>query len=524
MELRLNRKEFTPQSTIGELAVDGAFACYVLEDTIRDVKVYGETAIPAGKYPVVITWSPRFHQKMPLLECVPNFEGVRIHPGNTAADTHGCLLVGNTKAANFIGESRPAYRSLLGRLQAAVDRGESIAITIGPSRAPARETAASAAKQPAWFRVTADVAAFCKKAAVTDPASLIDHLPEGAVVQKLGGGRPKEWWKVRATVKKKPRIGYLLARYLVPAPAEPPGSTTGSQKHFTVAASALRLRSSSNTSSDRNVIANLPRGHIVTRTARESSAIWWKVKTVVGRKEVEGYVCSAYLQPLDADVEIRRATPVAPGPVLSAEDFLESAGGAIVTERAFAMILEFEGLDQPGKWPGEMSGISLGIGYDLGYVGFPEFCSDWDDHLPPAQISRLKAAIGVTGQRAKALAPKFRDITIKREWAGDVFLKRTLPKFRLITAKALPGVELLPSDAQGALVSLIYNRGPGMADKPGSDRRREMREIRAAVACGDVAAIADALVRMKRIWAAGNVRGLLRRRDAEAALVRSCII
>ena len=81
-------------ATTGELYVDGKFVCYTLEDAIRKEKIKGVTAIPAGTYDVIINMSTRFKRLMPLLLNVPDFEGVRIHPGNTAEDTEGCIRVG----------------------------------------------------------------------------------------------------------------------------------------------------------------------------------------------------------------------------------------------------------------------------------------------------------------------------------------------------------------------------------------------------------------------------------------------
>ena len=117
MNLTLYRKWFTDISTTGVLFIDGEFFCYTLEDVVREQKIYGKTAIPYGKYDVVITYSPRFKQNMPLLVNVPNFEGVRIHAGNTANDTEGCILVGKSKGQDFIGGSRKTYEELMERIK-----------------------------------------------------------------------------------------------------------------------------------------------------------------------------------------------------------------------------------------------------------------------------------------------------------------------------------------------------------------------------------------------------------------------
>src|SRR5687768_14842056 len=119
VELRIRRLEFSEESTMGELSVDGQFECYTLEDKVRPVKIMGKTAIPAGRYEVVINFSQRFQKPLPLLLNVPNFEGVRIHPGNTSANTEGCILVGETKEENFIGQSRLAFNRLFKKMKAA---------------------------------------------------------------------------------------------------------------------------------------------------------------------------------------------------------------------------------------------------------------------------------------------------------------------------------------------------------------------------------------------------------------------
>ena len=136
MKLKVIRKEFTDLSTIGELSVNGVFECFTLEDKVRDFKadgsgkVYGKTAIPKGNYEVVLTYSNRFKQVMPLLLNVPYFEGIRIHPGNKNEDTHGCLLVGNAKSKDLISNSKIAYQKLFDKLKA-VSKTEKVFIEIG---------------------------------------------------------------------------------------------------------------------------------------------------------------------------------------------------------------------------------------------------------------------------------------------------------------------------------------------------------------------------------------------------------
>jgi GH24 family phage-related lysozyme (muramidase) len=189
------------------------------------------------------------------------------------------------------------------------------------------------------------------------------------------------------------------------------------------------------------------------------------------------------------------------------------------TDQAVTQLLEDEGHDQPGKWPGGGSGITLGIGYDLGYVTVEQFEQDWGKILSADQMTRLKTVIGLKGGAAQMRAPQFRDIKVTRAQAEKVFKKRTLPLHSARTEQAFPGVDQLPPDAQGALVSLVFNRGPGMD----GERRKEMRAVRDAVAKKDLGEIARQIRAMKRIWEGQGLDGLLRRRDAEADLVESTI-
>jgi hypothetical protein len=124
MELSLIRKEFTTESTIGDLLIDGKFYSFTLEDMYRDKKIKSVTAIPYGVYEVIINFSNRFQRPMPLLLNVPGFDGIRIHNGNKAEHTEGCILVGFTKGKDFIGNSKSAFIQFMPKLQAGLKTGK----------------------------------------------------------------------------------------------------------------------------------------------------------------------------------------------------------------------------------------------------------------------------------------------------------------------------------------------------------------------------------------------------------------
>ena len=126
MKIEVKRLHRTSNSTIGELTIDGKFECYTLEDVERDVKIKSETAIAKGTYKVIINQSNRFKRLLPLLINVPNFEGVRIHAGNSNHDTEGCILVGMNRSLDYITKSRKAFDSLFKKMQ----KANNITITI----------------------------------------------------------------------------------------------------------------------------------------------------------------------------------------------------------------------------------------------------------------------------------------------------------------------------------------------------------------------------------------------------------
>lgn len=141
MELRVERLWPRENYTVGRLYVNNEFFSNTLEDKIIDKnkngifdngekKVYGESAIPYGKYKVVYNYSPKFGRNLPRLLGVPHFEGILIHPGNTAKDSFGCILVGKNTSKGMLSESRYTSDKLNEIIDAAQKRGEEITIEI----------------------------------------------------------------------------------------------------------------------------------------------------------------------------------------------------------------------------------------------------------------------------------------------------------------------------------------------------------------------------------------------------------
>lgn len=143
MLVTIDRKWKKDGYTISRLYVNGElFGCNTLEDTdrglrqdmpleeIKKKKVYGETAIPSGSYECVYTFSNRFKKMLPLLKNVPGFDGIRIHSGNSAKDTLGCILVGKNDKKGWISDSRNWTSKLITKMQEAWNKKEKVTILI----------------------------------------------------------------------------------------------------------------------------------------------------------------------------------------------------------------------------------------------------------------------------------------------------------------------------------------------------------------------------------------------------------
>ena len=142
MKLLLNRVYLHEDYTIGKLFVNGEYFSDTVEDKVRDAnkdgdlldegetKVYGKTAIPYGKYKIELSMSPKFKRMLPLILDVKHFIGIRIHKGNTAQDSHGCIIPGENKIKGGVINSTFYETKLVDIMRRAILLGEEIEIEI----------------------------------------------------------------------------------------------------------------------------------------------------------------------------------------------------------------------------------------------------------------------------------------------------------------------------------------------------------------------------------------------------------
>jgi hypothetical protein len=197
-----------------------------------------------------------------------------------------------------------------------------------------------------------------------------------------------------------------------------------------------------------------------------------------------------------------------------------------ISDKAFNMIVMFEVSSQaayeakyqPPTWPGGASGVTIGIGYDVGYVSQQLLWQDWQGAISDAMINALLPAVGVRGAAAQGLAQSLRT-SVTVPWTPAITVHRTkvIPKWIALVQKYLPNTDKLDGDSLGALVSLTYNRGASF-DQAG-DRFTEMRNIKTDMTSEKFADIPGQIRSMKRLWP--TVRGLQIRRDSEAALFQA---
>jgi hypothetical protein len=168
------------------------------------------------------------------------------------------------------------------------------------------------------------------------------------------------------------------------------------------------------------------------------------------------------------------------------------------------------------EWPGAKSGVTIGIGYDIGQSSLEDFSKAWRGRLPVDQFDRLARTTGITGTGAAHLPAELRDIEIPWEMAEEVFKGITIGKYGRLVLHNLAHARELDPRCFGALFSLVYNRGASFTNA--GDRYREMRGIRGHMHDRNLAAIPGDFRAMKRLWQGQGLEGLLKRRDAEADL------
>jgi len=208
-----------------------------------------------------------------------------------------------------------------------------------------------------------------------------------------------------------------------------------------------------------------------------------------------------------------------------------SASTSALSKATFDLIIKYEvgggekyytkALKAP-TYPGGASGVTIGIGYDLGYNSAKQFEADWKKLLPSDTYQRLAAHLGKKSAVAKSAIASVKDISIPWSVALEVFKAQTLPRFIKETIKTFPGSEKLHPDAFGTLVSLVFNRGGSIS----GPSRKEMLNIKKAIlkeipTSNIYNYIADQIISMKRLWVGKNLPGLLKRRDEEAALIKN---
>ena len=168
------------------------------------------------------------------------------------------------------------------------------------------------------------------------------------------------------------------------------------------------------------------------------------------------------------------------------------------------------------EWPGEQSGVTIGVGYDLGMTPANEIVQAWGPYVSSDDLKVLVGLSGKTGPKAQEILPHVRHLRFTWHTAETVFRETTLPTHFLRTLRAYPQVIDLHGHCAGALVSLVFNRGPKMTSDDG--RRVEMADIQALLKFNNLNAIPERFEAMQRLWP--NTAGLRRRRREEADLFR----
>jgi len=199
----------------------------------------------------------------------------------------------------------------------------------------------------------------------------------------------------------------------------------------------------------------------------------------------------------------------------------------MISKKAIDLIIQhevggravYEKKYQKPIWAGGESGLTIGLGYDVGYAKEADLFSDWSA-LNLNFLNAMKRFCGVKGEVVKTMMRgEVLNVVIPYNMAYDVFVKKSLPKYYAMTKKIYPQLDSLNEDTRGALVLMVYNRGA----KLDGDSRKEMKAIVELVAKQDYDGIAEQIERSKRLWENRGLDGLVIRRENEADLIRDSI-
>lgn len=200
----------------------------------------------------------------------------------------------------------------------------------------------------------------------------------------------------------------------------------------------------------------------------------------------------------------------------------------MISKKSIELIIQFEigGRSyyekalQKVTYPGGDSGATIGIGYDLGYNTEKQFLADWSLNLNLNFINALRPLIGLKGEKAKQMIKgEVLNVRVPYNIAYEVFVKSTLPRFYKSALSIYPDMIHLNEDTQGALVSMVFNRGTSLV----GEKRKEMKAIVDLVTKQDYEGIAEEIEKSKRLWESVGLDGLVLRREAEADLIRESI-
>ena len=183
------------------------------------------------------------------------------------------------------------------------------------------------------------------------------------------------------------------------------------------------------------------------------------------------------------------------------------------------------------SWPTGQSGVTVGIGYDLGYNTKQQIGNDWKGLVSEPFLTYMQSVAGLKGLAAKSKTTKLFKVPL--DIARKVFVEKTLPRYCKDTLTAYPTADQLHANAAGGLVMLVFNRGSsfGTVGKKSWETRKEMRELKPLIDAQNYTAIAAKIRAMKRLWdglddvnlkrseSEQRISALLLRRDVEADLI-----